>query len=77
VLVVGLGALTMTAAIAVNRVLADPDGGWFAYAPNTGVTFAPDDGWRIWRSALVWLVATLLWVGISFWLLRSRTDPSE
>lgn len=72
VLVVATGLALAVLAVAVNRQLADADGGWFAYAPNTGVTLDPgfDPGTAIWREAAVWLGAIAAWSGISLWLYR-------
>lgn len=72
VLVVAWGVAAVVGAITLNRLLADNEGGWFAYAPNTGVAFAPSRTSTIWREALVWIGAVLLWTGTSLWLLRSR-----
>lgn len=76
VLVVAWGAAAAVAAITLNRLLADNDGGWFAYAPNTGVEFTPSRTSTIWREALVWVGAVVCWTGPSLWLLRSskRSD---
>jgi hypothetical protein len=40
--VVASGLALAVAAVTVNRLLAAEDGGWFAYAPNTGAVYAPD-----------------------------------
>ena len=50
-------AIVAIAAITANRLLLDNDGGWFAYAPNTGAAIVPDRTEIIWREALVWLGA--------------------
>jgi hypothetical protein len=71
VLVVAFGVVASIGAVLANRLLADGDGGWFAYAPNTGAIFTPDRTSVIWRESLVWLTATAIWVGVSLWLLRS------
>lgn len=75
VLVVAWGATTAIAAITLNRLLADTDGGWFAYAPNTAVTFAPGHNSTILREGAVWLGAVLAWAGPSLWLLRPSQRP--
>ena len=64
----GLGLVVL--AVTVNRLLTDPDGGWFAYAPNTGVTYAPSSRTYIWREAGVWLGALAAWTGLALWLFR-------
>ena len=69
VVVVATGLALAVMAVTVNRLLIDPDGGWFAYAPNTGVTFPSRDG-IIWREAAVWLGAIAIWTGIALWLYR-------
>jgi len=74
VVVVATGLALAVMAVTVNRLLADPDGGWFAYAPNTGVTFPSRDG-IIWRDAAVWLGAIAIWTGIALWLYRRPRTP--
>lgn len=77
VLVAALGAAASIGAVLANRLLADGDGGWFAYAPNTGAVFTPDRTSVIWREALVWFAATAIWAGVSLWLLRSSGGPED
>lgn len=77
VLVVAFGAAASIGAVLANRLLADGDGGWFAYAPNTGAVFTPDRTSVIWREALVWFTATAIWAGVSLWLLRSSGGPED
>lgn len=77
VLVVAFGAAAAIGAVLANRLLADGDGGWFAYAPNTGAAFTPDRTSVIWREALVWFTATAIWAGVSLWLLRSSGGPED
>jgi hypothetical protein len=73
VVVIASGLGFAVAAVTVNRLLADPVGGWTAYAPNTGATFPPPgttgEGW-IWREAAVWLTAIVAWSGLALWLYR-------
>jgi hypothetical protein len=69
VVVVATGLALAVMAVTINRLLADPEGGWFAYAPNTGVTFPSRDG-TIWREAAVWLGAIAIWTGVALWLYR-------
>lgn len=69
VVVVATGLALAVMALTINRLLADQDGGWFAYAPNSGVTFPHRDG-TIWREAAVWLGAIAIWTGIALWLYR-------
>lgn len=77
VLVVALGFMASIAAVLVNSLLGDGDGGWFAYAPNAGAEFWPDRTSTAWREALVWSSATVVWAGASLWLLRSSSDPAD
>jgi hypothetical protein len=70
VLVVALGAALATLAITQNRLWGDLHGGWFAYAPNTGVIMDGSESWPTWRAAIVWLVAIVIWASASLWLLR-------
>ena len=69
VVVVATGVALAVAAVTVNRLLADPAGDWFAYAPDTGVV-APSHDRAIWREAAVWLVAIAAWAGLALWLYR-------
>lgn len=78
VLVVALGVVAAVGAVTVNRLMSTPsDGGWFAYAPNTDVVFAPRDDSHIFREAAVWLVAVVAWAVPSFWLLRDRSANED
>lgn len=70
VIVVATGLALAVTAITINRHLADTAGGWFAYAPNTAVTFEPSSTTAIWREAAVWLGAIAAWAGISLWIYR-------
>jgi heme/copper-type cytochrome/quinol oxidase subunit 1 len=70
VIVVATGLVLAVLAVAINRDLSDADAGWFAYAPNTGVTFDPGSSSAIWREAAIWLGAIAAWSGISLWLYR-------
>ena len=70
VVVVATGLALAVIAVTINRLLADPGGGWFAYAPNTGGAFAPNHDRTIWREAAVWLGAIVAWCGIALWLYR-------
>ena len=76
VLVVAWAAILAVAAMTVNRLALDNDGGWFAYGPNTGAAIVPDRTEIIWREALVWLGAVAVWAVPSLWLLRRR-DRSD
>ena len=71
VMVVALGIACAVVAVAANRHLAEPGGGWFAYAPDTGPIFEPGGAWPIWREAIVWLAALGVWSSISLRVLRS------
>jgi hypothetical protein len=77
VVVIGSGLALAVVASTVNRLLADPVGAWFAYAPNTDVTFSPErlnsDTW-IWREGAVWLAAIAIWSGLALWLFRRRRE---
>jgi hypothetical protein len=82
VLVIALGIALVAIAGAVNLLMLDRVGpGWFAYAPNTGVTFSPSEtdtyfavatDRSIMEQAGVWLLALATWAGASLWLLRTR-----
>jgi hypothetical protein len=74
VVVIASGLALAVVAATVNRLLADNDGGWFAYAPNTGATFTPGDRGPIWRDGAVWLAAIGAWTGLSLWIYRRGSD---
>lgn len=74
VIVVASGLALAVVAMTANRLLADGDGGWFAYAPNTALTFSPSSDGPIWREAAVWLGAIAVWLGLSLWLYRRPPD---
>jgi hypothetical protein len=73
VLVVALGIACAVVALALNRQLAEPGAGWFAYAPDTGPIFEPGGAWPIWREAIVWLAALGVWTVGSLRVLRSAS----
>jgi hypothetical protein len=58
-------------AVTLNRLLADANGGWSAYTPNTSILVAPDSSTgSVWRDATVWLGAIVVWTGLALWLYR-------
>ncbi len=75
--VIAAGLSLAVIATAVNRLLADIHGGWFAYAPNTGVAFSPSSTIDIWRAAGVWLAAVAIWTGLSLWLFQHRPTDQQ
>lgn len=76
VLVVALGLALFVVAASINGRLGRPSGGgWFAYAPNTGVVFDPADpplssSADRWRRAGISLGAIATWGAASLWILR-------
>jgi hypothetical protein len=52
------------------------DGGWFNYAPNSGLAYSPFDAKPPAVVAAVWLVAIATWTGVAVWLL-GRRDSSD
>jgi hypothetical protein len=76
VVVVATGLALAVMAITINRLLADQSGGWFAYAPNTAVTFPNRDG-IIWREAAVWLGAIAIWTAVALWLYRGPRTTDQ
>ena len=74
IVVVASGLALAVVAATVNRLLADNDGGWFAYVLNTGATFTPSDRGPIWRDGAVWLAAIGAWAVLSLWIYRRRSD---
>jgi hypothetical protein len=70
VLVIASGLALAVLAVTVNRLLLNADGGWFAYAPNSGVTYAPSSRVEIWREAVVWLAGVGMWTGFALWIFR-------
>ncbi len=77
VVVVALAAmLRVVAGYIVAESIEHPEGGWFAYVPLTSEL--PSPGPRPFLAALVWLVCTAVWGGLSVWLLGLpyvRSDP--
>jgi hypothetical protein len=76
VIVIASGLGLALVATTVNRLLSDPGGGWFAYAPNTGATFPPGSDTGIWREAGIWLGALAVWTGLALWLYRHPRQRS-
>jgi hypothetical protein len=70
VIVIASGLALALGAATLNSLLAPADGGWFAYAPNTGVAFDPDPRTLIWREFGIWLGALAAWTGLALWLYR-------
>ena len=75
VLVVAIGAVLVVGVLALTAEWNRPRGGWFAYAPNTEVAFAGDgsSSWPIWRDALTWVGAVVVWAGAALYVLRTNT----
>jgi len=73
-----LVGLSVVIAVVARLVLApDPlkgDGGWFNYAPNSGLTYSPSSSRSPIAVAAVWIVATALWTAVAVWLLGRRDD---
>jgi len=70
VLVIGLGLAIAAVVRTVDlRLSSYGDGGWFAYAPNTGPIYSNRDA-DIWRSGLLWLAGVVVWTAASTWLMR-------
>lgn len=68
VLVIGLGAVLWSIPmIAWND---SPEFGWVAYAPLVRA------GGTDWSRFILWVAVTLLWVGLSFAILRDRASDS-
>lgn len=67
--------LAVAARTACDLVTDSSDGGWVMYAPNVNVLMYPSTtrGDSI-RTAVVWLVAIALWLGISWRLFRSKSE---
>jgi hypothetical protein len=88
VVVIALGIGLFVVAAAVSFLTLDRvDGGWFAYAPNTGVTLEPSQQTDTYyvvptdramaEQAGIWLLALVTWAGASLWLLRTRSKAVE
>ena len=76
VLVIGLGLAIATVVRTVDlRLSSYGDGGWFAYAPNTGPIYPNRDA-DVWRSGVLWLAGVLVWTAASMWLMRGRRGDS-
>jgi len=50
------------------------DGGWFNYAPNSGLAYSPFDERPPALVAAVWLLAIATWTGVAVWLLGRPAD---
>ena len=71
VVAVGTGFGLLTAAWTVNQLLWEPVGGWFEYAPSTGVIFdGPDPDLQALRSGAIFLAAVIVWTFHALWLFR-------
>jgi len=68
VLVVALGL----ALLAVDDYMTPWSSGWFGYAPNTSITYVPEDG-RLGHLALRGLLIAV-WAAISVFILRSPKE---
>jgi hypothetical protein len=79
VLVMALaGVLVLTSIYIITRGFSGPPGGgWFAYAPNTGVVFSDQDRLGSAATGLVWLVALVTWTLGSLWLLKVPKEADE
>jgi hypothetical protein len=72
----GLATLAGTLSLIVWNEVVGTDGGWFAYAPNTGVAFTESRDVTGATLAVggVWLVAIAIWTAAALWLLRRGPD---
>jgi hypothetical protein len=64
-----------------NDGVDSSDGGWFNYAPNSGVVFSPDPPWPLINptaAIAIQVLLVVLWAAPSFWLLgvRQVEEPS-
>lgn len=83
-LVIALGLAIAVIVYAWDAMIwSNGDGGWFAYAPNTGVVFSPETGaglpgrsTDIVRSGAMWLGGVVVWGRISYWILRRRDSDA-
>lgn len=77
ILSLSLAAALGVIAATVSALLVDQAvGGWFMYEPNANVNAlasSDESGGDLLRTAIVWLVAIVVWLGISWRLFR----PSE
>lgn len=78
VLVIAAGVAVAALASGTNGLVLDrePDGGWFAYAPNTGVEFSPERAADTWRT-FVWVAAASIWGAFSVRVLSARRPPED
>jgi hypothetical protein len=76
VLVVAIGVACVVGTVALTAEWNRPRGGWIAYAPSTGAIFDRDSSsWPIWRDALTWGGAIVIWSLAALHLLRSDPAP--
>lgn len=72
---VGLAAaLGVIARLALAPDPIGGDGGWFNYAPNSGLAYGPPDDRSPLVVALVWLLAIAVWTGVAVWLTGRSDD---
>ena len=81
VLVIAAGVAIAALASATKDLILDrqPDGGWFAYAPNTGIEYSPDraaDTWTTVACAFVWVTVAYGDRDIRAELTQSEQRPS-
>ncbi len=54
-------------------------GGWFGYAPNTSITFAPGNAFS--RNPglqfLLWMLFVVIWLATSLWLLADQPSSDS
>jgi hypothetical protein len=78
VLVVALGLGIAVVVATINTILWDPwsDGGWFNYAPESGLVMSSEraHGSDL-GAAVVWLVGIGLWAGVAAFLFRNGRKP--
>ena len=67
--------LGVAARTACDLIADSSDGGWFMYEPNVNVLMPPStSAGDSLRTAVVWLVAISLWLGISWRLFRTKHE---
>lgn len=75
--VIALGLLVGSIGQAANDATAPPEGGWFAYAPNTSITFDPPWHSGAFATLVMHVIAIGVWTAASLWILRDPAKPAS
>jgi heme/copper-type cytochrome/quinol oxidase subunit 1 len=75
ILVIGLGVALFFVGCWATSLGAKENFGWVAYAPlSKSAFFPPIGGLHPWVRLVIWLLLTLVWMGLALALLREKTS---